>query len=86
MLVSSFNLTQSFKYAPYLFCKKRRFKSEIKCFCIWTLTSRPPNWFRAETKIGGKMAAPTAWVLHRERKPGSWAGTLPRLSRCPYIM
>jgi hypothetical protein len=35
------------------------------------------------TKIGGKMATPAAWVLHRERKPGSWAGTLPQLSRCP---
>ncbi len=35
MLVSSFNLSQSFNYAPYLFCKKR-FKSEIICFCIRT--------------------------------------------------
>ncbi len=33
MLVSSFNLSQSFNQAPYLFCK-RRFKSEINCFCI----------------------------------------------------
>jgi hypothetical protein len=33
MLVSSFNLSQSFNYAPYLFCEKR-FKSEINCFCI----------------------------------------------------
>jgi hypothetical protein len=47
------------------------------------LTSGPPNWFQAETKIGGKMATPAAWVLHRERKPGGWAGTLPQLSRCP---
>ncbi len=36
MLVSSFNLLQSFNYAPSLFCKKR-FKSEINCFCIRTL-------------------------------------------------
>ncbi len=35
MLVSSFNLSQSFNYTPYLFCKKQ-FKSEINCFCIWT--------------------------------------------------
>jgi hypothetical protein len=35
MLVSSFNLSQSFNYAPYLFCKKR-LKSEINCFCIRT--------------------------------------------------
>jgi hypothetical protein len=35
MLVSSFILSQSFNYAPYLFCKKR-FKSEINCFCIRT--------------------------------------------------
>ena len=38
MVVSSFNLSQSYNYAPYLFCKKR-FKSEIDCFCIWTLYS-----------------------------------------------
>ncbi len=37
MLVSSFNLLQSFNYAPYLFCKIR-FKSEINCFCIRTLS------------------------------------------------
>jgi hypothetical protein len=39
MLVSSFNLSQSFNYAPYLFCKKQ-FKSEINCFCIRT----QENW------------------------------------------
>ncbi len=33
MLVSSFNLLQSFNYAPYLLCKKQ-VKSEINCFCI----------------------------------------------------
>ncbi len=38
MLVSSFNLLQSFNYAPYLF-RKKRFKSEINCFCIQTLVS-----------------------------------------------
>ncbi len=32
MLVSSFNLSQSFNYMPYLF-----FKSEINSFCIWAL-------------------------------------------------
>ncbi len=31
MLASSFNLLQSFNYAPYLFCKKR-LNSEINCF------------------------------------------------------
>jgi hypothetical protein len=36
MLVTSFNLSQSFNYTAYLFYKKR-FKSEINCFCIWTL-------------------------------------------------
>ncbi len=35
MLVSSFNLSQSFNYTPYLFSKKW-FKSEINSFCIWT--------------------------------------------------
>ncbi len=38
MLVSSFNLLQSFNYAPYLI-RKKRFKSEINCFCIQTLVS-----------------------------------------------
>jgi hypothetical protein len=33
MLVINFNLSQSFNYMPYLFCKTR-FKSEINCFCI----------------------------------------------------
>jgi hypothetical protein len=36
MLVSSFNLSQSFIYTPLLFYKKQ-FKSEINSFCIWTL-------------------------------------------------
>ncbi len=40
MLGSSFNLSQSFNYAPYLFCKKR-FKAEINCFCIRTQESWP---------------------------------------------
>ena len=35
MLVSSFNLSQSFNCTPYLFYKKL-FKSEINSFCIWT--------------------------------------------------
>ncbi len=39
MLVSSFNLSQSFNYTSYLFYKKR-FKSEINSFCIWTQISQ----------------------------------------------
>jgi hypothetical protein len=39
MLVSSFNLSQSFNYAPYLF-RKQRFKSEINRFCIRSLKGR----------------------------------------------
>ncbi len=35
MLVNSFNLSQSFNYTHYLYYKKR-FKSEINCFCIRT--------------------------------------------------
>ncbi len=35
MLVSSFNFLRSFNYTPYLFYKKR-FKSEIISFCLWT--------------------------------------------------
>jgi hypothetical protein len=38
LLVSNFNLSQSFNYAPYLFSEKQ-FKSEINCFCIRTLGS-----------------------------------------------
>ena len=38
MLVSSFNLSQSFNYTPYLIYKKR-FKSEINSFCLWTLAA-----------------------------------------------
>ena len=34
MLVTSFNLLQSFNYTPYLFYKKR-FKSEINSFSLW---------------------------------------------------
>ncbi len=36
MLVSSFNLSQSFNFTPYLFYKKL-FKSEVNSFCIWIL-------------------------------------------------
>jgi hypothetical protein len=39
MLVSSFNLSQSFNYTPYLFYKKNRFKTEIISFCIRTLSA-----------------------------------------------
>jgi len=35
MLDNSFNLLQFFNYMPYLFYKKR-LKSEINSFCIWT--------------------------------------------------
>ncbi len=38
MLVSSFNLSQSFDYTSYLFYKKQ-FKSEINSFYIWTLVN-----------------------------------------------
>ncbi len=34
MLVSTFNLSQSFNYTPYLFYNKC-FKSEINSFWIW---------------------------------------------------
>ncbi len=38
MLISSFDLSQSFNYTPYLIYKKR-FKSEINSFCLWTLAA-----------------------------------------------
>jgi hypothetical protein len=37
LLVSRFNLLQSFNYTPYLFYKKQ-FKSKISSFCIWALS------------------------------------------------
>ncbi len=40
--VSRFNLLQSFNYAHYLFYKKR-FKTEINCFCIRTLACCCPR-------------------------------------------
>ncbi len=40
VLVSSFNLSQSFNYTSFLFYKKP-FKSEINYFCIWTLAYLP---------------------------------------------
>jgi hypothetical protein len=40
MLVRSFNLSQSFNYATYLF-REKRFKSEINCFCIRTMSAQP---------------------------------------------
>ncbi len=52
MLVSSCNLSQSFNYASYLFLKKR-FKSEVNCFCIRTqdngmTTSESIEWLIEE--------------------------------------
>ncbi len=38
MLVSSFNLSQSLNYTPYLFHKKQ-FISEINSYCKWTMAS-----------------------------------------------
>ncbi len=45
MFNNSFNLLQSFNYTPYLFYKKR-FKSEINSFYIWT-----QYWAHIEKKI-----------------------------------
>ena len=42
MLFSSFNLSQSFNYTPYLFYNKKRFKSEINSFC--TVYGPQPNF------------------------------------------
>jgi hypothetical protein len=46
MLVSIFNLTQSFNFTPYLVYKKR-FKSEINSFCIWTRQGQIKNFVPA---------------------------------------
>ncbi len=43
MLFSSFNLSQSFNYTPYLF-DKTTFKSEINSFSIWTQEDKPLFW------------------------------------------
>ncbi len=42
-LVSRFNLLQSFNNTPFLF-EKKRFKSEINSFCIWTQIARLLDW------------------------------------------
>ncbi len=57
MLVSSFNLSQSFNYAPYLFCKKL-FKSDINCFCILT-----PDVSVSKSKCCTIIAKPRNYVI-----------------------
>ncbi len=52
MLVCSFNLSQSFNYAPYLFYAKQ-FKSEISSFCIWTLFVCVYQLMKSELGGGG---------------------------------
>ncbi len=59
MLVSSFNLSESFNYTLYLFYKKR-FKSEINSFCIWTLVT-------LVALVDLKMKR-TQWVSKREQR------------------
>jgi hypothetical protein len=58
MLVSSFNLLQSFNYNPYFFYKKR-FKSEINSFCIWTLVQLTISTNTLVLPTLGKC-----WILH----------------------
>jgi hypothetical protein len=64
MLVSSFNLSQSFNYTLYLFHKKR-FKSEINSFCIGTLF----------VEVNKKLALPFSCVGSDSHPP--IAGLLP---------
>ncbi len=61
MLVSSFNLLQSFNHTPYLFSKKW-FKSEINSFCIWTqfpcsLLPFPSNPSFSQKKVNNASTA-----------------------------
>ncbi len=58
MLVSSFNLFQSFDYTPYFFYKKR-FKSEINSFCIWTLVQLTNS-----TNTLVLLTQRKFWILH----------------------
>jgi hypothetical protein len=50
MLVSNFNLLQSFNYMAYLFYKKR-FKSEINSVCILTQFHFPEHIIGNQTFI-----------------------------------
>ncbi len=51
MLVNSFNLSQSFNYTHYLFYKKR-YKTEINCFCIRTLGwLEQPRQYKKKTSL-----------------------------------
>jgi hypothetical protein len=52
MLVSSFNLSQSFNYTPYLFYKKQ-LKTEIDSLCIWT---RDATWQKEGYRIDSQIA------------------------------
>ncbi len=66
MLVSSFNLSQSFNDTPYLFYIKRS-KSEINSFCIWAQfqfsSLLPPSRALSHAGItkGQKKAAVLPW-------------------------
>jgi hypothetical protein len=80
MLVISFNLSQSFNCAPYLFCKKQ-FKSEINCFCIGTQQYGTQKYGAPAQQSKGsdsmaKLAAATAgisayglWTRALQKKP-----------------
>ncbi len=51
MLINSFNLSQSFNYTHYLFYKKR-YKTEIYCFCIRTLGwPEQPRQYKKKTSL-----------------------------------
>ncbi len=80
MLVSSFNLLKSFNYTPYLFYKKR-FKSEINSFCIWTLHNKIGTLYCYCTVCGpglGQIGQGRYFqVMHRARDALSFRRNIP---------
>jgi hypothetical protein len=69
-----FYLFQSFNYAPYLFYKKR-FKSEINSFCIWThsrvLHPPPAPLLPRYLPSGVRHGVRTLWP-DQPKKLGHW--------------
>jgi hypothetical protein len=77
MLVSSFNLSQSFNYTPYLFYKKRS-KSEIISFCtVYGPRSAEYRMKPPGMVAGMDMDMPKASYTDRTRMKGqSWHASL----------
>ncbi len=80
MLVSSFNLSQTFNYTPYFFYKKL-FKSEINSFCIWTQRAKATVIILLRTcSLGGSLLC---IAKHRGLNPIGQMQCLANLDQAP---